>query len=61
MVAKLCPIMSSANYKVDCDVHCAFCVNVNGVITCSINAILQNSEEIKKKLDSIIFEQKKVH
>lgn len=58
MTAKLCPIMSSANYKINCTTDCAFCIKTNGIITCTINATYVNSEEIKKKLDTIIRLQK---
>lgn len=54
MTAKLCPIMSSANYKINCDKNCALCFKKDGYITCAVNILMQNSEEINKKLDIII-------
>lgn len=59
MIAKLCPIMSSANYKIKCTSDCAFCISTNGMTTCTINASYVNSEEIKKKLDTIIIQLQK--
>lgn len=59
MTAKLCPIMSSANYKVNCDSNCAFCFRKDGYITCSVNILMQDMEEINKKLDTIISNQGK--
>lgn len=59
MTAKLCPIMSSANYKITCDKTCAFCFQKDGYITCSVNILMQDMEEINKKLDTIISNQKK--